>query len=155
MVLKVLVVEDDPNMCLILKKALIRIPGVEVVGEAVNGTEAVNLTERLEPDVIFMDVELPEKDGIEASREILDILPNVFLIYATGHPEYMSEAFEVYAFDYLLKPYKMERLTQTMTKIQQLMEKRQKSISKNWDISIHGSGSIQNKVAVRIERKLV
>lgn len=102
-----------------------------------------------------MDVELPEKDGIEASREILDILPNVFLIYATGHPEYMSEAFEVYAFDYLLKPYKMERLTQTMTKIQQLMEKRQKSISKNWDISIHGSGSIQNKVAVRIERKLV
>lgn len=154
-VLKVLVVEDDANMRLILKRALAGIQGVEVVGEAINGIEAVNLTARLEPDVIFMDVDLPEKDGIEASRGILDIIPDVFLIYATGHPEYMREAFEVYAFDYLLKPYKMERLVQTMTRIQQLVELREKSASKSRELSVMGSGSIKNKVAVRIERNLV
>lgn len=75
-----------------------------------------------------MDVELPEKDGIEASREILDIIPDVFLVYATGHLEYMPEAFEVYAFDYLVKPYKLDRLIATTIKIQELLAQRENRI---------------------------
>lgn len=58
-----------------------------------------------------------EKDKIEASREILDIIPDVILVYATGHLEYLPEAFEVYAFDYLVKPNKTNRYTATTNKI--------------------------------------
>ncbi|KJR44433.1 Autolysis response regulater LytR [Desulfosporosinus sp. I2] len=153
MLLKVLIVEDDTNMRLILKRALIGINEVQVVGEAENGTEAVDLANKLEPNVIIMDVELPGKNGFEASKEILDIIPDVFLIYATGHPDYMPEAFEVYAVDYLLKPYKMERLIQTITKIQKLVEMRQRSTLKNGK-QITEPICIQHKVAVRNERYL-
>lgn len=153
MVLKVLIVEDDANMRLILKRALLGIQDVEVVGEAESGTEAVSLANQLEPNVIIMDVELPGKDGIEASREILDIIPDVFLIYATGHPDYMTEAFEVYAFDYLLKPYKIERLNQTIIKIQKLLEKKQESTLKNGK-EISEPKGVPHKVAVKIEHNL-
>ena len=153
MELKVLIVEDDANMRLILKRALIGIQNVQVVGEAGSGTEAVSLANQLEPNVIIMDVELPGKDGVETSKEILDIIPDVFLIYATGHPEYMPEAFEVYAFDYLLKPYKMERLIQTITKIQKLVEIRQKCKLKS-EKETAATVCIQHKVAVRIEHNL-
>jgi two-component system LytT family response regulator len=153
MVLKVLIVEDDANMRLILKRALLGIQNVEVVGEAESGIEAVRLTSDLEPHVIIMDVDLPGKDGIEASKEILDIIPDVILIYATGHPEYMAEAFEVYAFDYLVKPYKIERLIQTISKIRNLMEKKQESISAIERIPRDTTG-IKNKIAVRIDRNL-
>ncbi len=154
MVLRVLVVEDDANMRLILKRALIDIPNVEVVGEAVNGTEAVGLAVSLEPSVIIMDVDLPGKDGVEASREILNISPDVFLIYATGHLEYMAEAFEMYAFDYLVKPYRMERLTQTITRIQKLMESRRKDIQQSREKNTNPVG-IKNKIPVKIEGKLI
>lgn len=153
MVLKVLIVEDDANMCLILKRALLGIQNVEVVGEAGNGIEAVKLADNMEPDVIIMDVDLPGKDGVEASKEIMDIIPNVIFVYTTGHPEYMAEAFEVYAFDYLLKPYKMERLIQTLNKIHNLMWKRQEGVSGIKEIS-HEITEIKDKVGVRIDRNL-
>ncbi|WP_018210906.1 LytR/AlgR family response regulator transcription factor [Desulfitobacterium hafniense] len=153
MVLRVLIVEDDANMRLILKRALFGIPNVEVVGEAGNGTEAVGLAADLEPHVIIMDVDLPGKDGVEASREILNISPDVFLVYATGHPEYMAEAFEMYAFDYLVKPYRMERLTQTITRIQKLIESRENNIQQSREKAINPV-VIKNKVAVKIEGKL-
>lgn len=153
MVLRVFVVEDDANMRLILKRALFGIPNVEVVGEAENGTEAVGLAADLEPHVIIMDVDLPGKDGVEASKEILNINPDVFLIYATGHPEYMTEAFEMYAFDYLVKPYRMERLTQTITRIQKLLESREKGGQQSREKAINLVG-IKNKIAAKSEGKL-
>ncbi|MEM5816871.1 MAG: LytTR family DNA-binding domain-containing protein [Desulfitobacterium hafniense] len=149
MVLRVLIVEDDANMRLILKRALFGIPNVEVVGEAGNGTEAVGLAADLEPHVIIMDVDLPGKDGVEASREILNISPDVFLVYATGHPEYMAEAFEMYAFDYLVKPYRMERLTQTITRIQKLIESKGKGIQQSREEGSNSVG-IKNKIATKI-----
>ncbi|EHL07761.1 response regulator receiver domain protein [Desulfitobacterium hafniense DP7] len=153
MVLRVIVVEDDANMRLILKRALFGIPNVEVVGEAGNGAEAVGLAADLEPHVIIMDVDLPGKDGVEASREILNINPDVFLVYATGHPEYMAEAFEMYAFDYLVKPYRMERLIQTITRIEKLIEAKENSIQQCRKKDINSVG-IKNKVAVKVEGKL-
>lgn len=125
----------------------------EVVGEAKNGIEAVSLANDLDPNVIIMDVDLPGKDGVEASKEILDIIPDVFLIFATGHPEYMAEAFEVYAFDYLLKPYKLDRLIYTIMKIQKLIEKRNVSTLKSEKMLSYSIG-IKNKVAVRSDRNL-
>ena len=105
-------------MRLILSKALQSIPDVQIVGEAGTGTQAVEKMVELEPDVVFMDIDLPEKDGITTAKEILDINPDIFLIFATGYSQYMPEAFELYAFDYLMKPFQIERIRETIRKIQ-------------------------------------
>jgi len=136
-------------MSLILKKTINSISGVQIVGEAKNGNDAINLTVELEPDVIFMDIDLPEKDGIQAAKEILDIQPDVFLIYATGYSEYMPEAFEMYAFDYLIKPYKLERIEQNIEKIRELIAVRERAVSRQNSIAF--SGDISKKVGIKIE----
>jgi len=64
-----------------------------------------------------MDVAMPEKDGLEAAREICDFSPQTMIIFATAHEDYTHEAFVVYAFDYLIKPYKIDWIRKTMERI--------------------------------------
>ncbi len=115
--LKVIVVDDEKNMRFILKKALSKFPKVEVIGEAANGKDALDLVETLKPDGVFMDVEMPNMDGIEAAKLMLDIKPKIMLIFITAHQQYMPQAFELYAFDYMVKPFKLERLKQTLKRM--------------------------------------
>jgi len=115
--LKVIVVDDEKNMRFILKKALSKFPKVEVIGEAANGKDALDLVETLKPDGVFMDVEMPNMDGIEAAKLMLDIQPKIMLIFITAHQQYMPQAFELYAFDYMVKPFKLERLKQTLKRM--------------------------------------
>lgn len=118
MSLNVIIVDDDKNMRFILKKALSKIIYIEIIGEASNGKEAIDLFERLKPDGVFMDVEMPNMDGIEAAKLMLDIQPKVMLVFITAHQQYMPQAFELYAFDYMVKPFKLERLKETVKRMQ-------------------------------------
>lgn len=115
--ISVLICDDDPGMRLILRKKIQATDGFFVVGEAVTGDEAMALFDKLNPQVVFLDVDMPEKNGVECARLIQDKNPACVLIFATGHEEYMGEAFEVYAFDYLVKPFKLDRLEQTLSRI--------------------------------------
>lgn len=115
--LKVIVVDDEESMRFILKKALSRFPNVSIIGETSNGKDAVNLVEKLKPDGVFMDVEMPNMDGIEAAKLMLDIQPKIMLIFITAYQQYMPQAFELYAFDYIVKPFKLERLNQTVKRM--------------------------------------
>lgn len=115
--ISVLIADDDPGMRLILRKKIQSTPGFCVIGEAAGGQEAMALFEKCAPQVVFLDVDMPEKTGVECARLIQDQNPGCILIFATGHEEYMSEAFEVYAFDYLVKPFKLDRLEQTLQRI--------------------------------------
>lgn len=121
--LSVLLADDDPGMRLILRKKIQATDGFFVAGEAVTGDEAMALYDKLHPQVVFLDVDMPGKTGIECARLIQDQNPACILIFATGHEEYMSEAFEVYAFDYLVKPFKMDRLEQTLQRISDRLRK--------------------------------
>ena len=114
---KVLITDDEKAVRTILKKSIERIHGYEVVGEAENGNEALRLVESLKPDIVFLDVEMPAMGGIECAKRIADINPKIYIIFATAHQEYMPEAFEVYAFDYLVKPFKIERLRKTLERV--------------------------------------
>ncbi len=114
---KVLIVDDDSGMRLILRKMLEQTAGFVLAGEAENGQEAVGMAVSCHPDVIFMDAEMPVMNGIDAAKKIFDILPKTIFIFATAHEEYMSDAFELYAFDYLLKPFKINRVKQTLNRI--------------------------------------
>lgn len=115
--MRVIVVDDEDNMRFVLKKALSKISNIEVLGEASNGVEAVDLFEKVKPDGVFMDVEMPDMDGIEAAKLMLDIQPKAMLVFITAHQQYMPQAFELYAFDYMVKPFKLERLKQTIERM--------------------------------------
>ena len=120
MELKVLIIDDDEGMRLILKKIISKTQGFKLVGEAESGEIGINLVETLSPHIIFLDVEMPGMDGVMCAKKIIDIAPKTFIIFATAHEEYMSEAFQLYAFDYLVKPFKIERVMQTLDRIKTL-----------------------------------
>ncbi|MGI6150985.1 MAG: LytR/AlgR family response regulator transcription factor [Christensenellales bacterium] len=124
--LNVMIADDNDGMRLVLRKAIEK-AGHKVMAEAKNGGEAVQKAEATRPDVIFMDIEMPDMDGVEAARRIQDIDPRIFLIFATAHEEYRKEAFEVYAFDYLVKPFEVKRVTETLERIENLRSGRMES----------------------------
>lgn len=118
MALKVLIADDDAGMRLVLRKLIESMEGFEFAGEAAGGTEAVRLCADLQPDIVFIDVKMPVLSGDEAAKKIYAMYPDTIIIFVSAYSEYMPQAFEVYAFDYLLKPFKTDRVRQTLRKIQ-------------------------------------
>lgn len=127
MQLKVLIADDEKEMRSLLKKAVEKVEGFEAAYEAENGERAIDIIESSHPHVVFLDVEMPGMDGVECAKKILQINPDTIIIFATGHNEYMSEAFELYAFDYLTKPFKIERLFTTLERIKKINLKPQEN----------------------------
>ena len=121
---KVLIADDDPGMRLVLRKIVEQTEGFSIAGEACDGMEAVEIAASIKPDVVFLDVEMPRLNGVDAAREINRTVPGAALIIATAHAQYMPEAFEVYAADYLVKPFKVDRVRQTLNKLRQNFEKQ-------------------------------
>lgn len=112
--LRVMIADDDNGMRNILRRMIEKTEGFSLVAEAENGQEALQLAERYHPQVVFLDVEMPGASGVECARIIQDFDPATIIIFATAHEGYMGDAFELYAFDYLLKPFKLERVTRTL-----------------------------------------
>ena len=112
--IRVLIADDNEAMRLIERKMIEKVEGFDLVGEARDGLECIQLVEALHPQIVFLDVEMPGKTGVEAARVIQDMDPTIILIFATAHDQYMGDAFEVYAFDYLVKPFKVSRVIQTL-----------------------------------------
>ena len=119
--LRVLLCDDEPGMRLILRKLVERAEGFEIVGEAEDGEEGLRLFEEKRPDVVFLDVDMPRLNGVETAKRIQDMDPRAALIFATAYEGYRDEAFEVYAFDYLVKPFKNERVLATLERIRGLL----------------------------------
>ena len=119
--LRVLIADDDSGMRMILRRLIEKAESFTLAGEAVDGKQAIELAETLRPDVVFLDVEMPEMTGVECARVIQDMNPAILLIFATAHEGYMGDAFEVYAFDYLVKPFKVERVMQTLERARNLL----------------------------------
>jgi len=117
MTLSVLIVDDDVGMRTVLRKIIDSMEEVECKGEAADGAEGVRLSLELKPDIVFMDVDMPVMNGIQAAGKILDEFPNTCLIFCTAHSTYMPNAFELYAADYLIKPFKTDRVRQTIRRI--------------------------------------
>ncbi len=136
--LKVLVADDDDGMRLVIKRLLEKTEGFELCGEAKNGRDALALFERERPQVVFLDVEMPEMDGVECARQIFDTDPRVTILFATAHEHYMKEAFEVYAFDYLVKPFRVERVKETLAKVLARFLQRDAAVRKNEEVTPRG-----------------
>ncbi len=118
--IKVLLVEDEPGIRLLLTKIIEKNNDFKVVGECDCITDAITLFTKLKPEVVFLDIEIRGSSGIDCAKIIADLEPKTKVIFATAHAEYMSNAFEVYAFDYLVKPFNVERVSHTLERIRAL-----------------------------------
>jgi two-component system, LytTR family, response regulator len=108
--LRALLVDDEQLARDELSYLLGQVGGIEVVGQAVNGVEALTTIERLQPDVVFLDVQMPGLTGFEVARRMLDKQSVSHIIFVTAFDQHAIEAFEVNAVDYLLKPVDPNRL---------------------------------------------
>ena len=115
--IKILIADDDAGMRLVMRRLVERAEGYALAGEAEDGRRLIELYDALRPEVVLMDVEMPGMTGIECARAIQDRDPRTVLVFATAHEEYMASAFEVYAFDYLVKPFRVERAMKTLARI--------------------------------------
>jgi two-component system, LytTR family, response regulator len=116
-VFKALVIDDEPAARRLMKNLLEEYRGtIEVIGEAGNGREAIEKTEELKPDLIFLDIQMPDLTGFEVIERLTN-KPNI--IFTTAYEQYAIKAFETFSIDYLLKPIKEERLQQSIEKLKQ------------------------------------
>jgi two-component system response regulator LytT len=103
-------------------------PDIEVIGAARHGLEALDLIQKLEPDLVFLDVQMPGLDGLGVVRKLREKnieLPHI--IFATAFDQYAVEAFHLEAMDYLLKPIEKERLAETIERARRSIQERQKA----------------------------
>lgn len=114
--LKVVLIDDERLARSELKRLLQEFSDVEVIGEAANATEGIEKIESLNPDLVFLDIQMPGKTGFEMLAD-LEKAPHV--IFVTAYDEYAIKAFEVNALDYLLKPVEPKRLADAILKVKQ------------------------------------
>lgn len=115
---KVLIVDDAAFMRMMIKDILQK-NGFEVVGEATNGLEAIDLYNRTQPDVVTMDITMPEMDGIEAVTKIKAADPNakVIMCSAMGQQSMVMDAIKAGAKDFIVKPFQADRVLEAIKKV--------------------------------------
>jgi len=123
MKIRALIVDDELPARELIAALLRDEPDVEIVGECANGRAAVAAIERLAPDLIFLDVQMPSLDGFGVLAELpVERLPLV--VFVTAFDKHAVRAFEVHAFDYLLKPFEYDRLRQSVQRARAQLAQR-------------------------------
>ncbi len=115
--LRCLVVDDEMPAREELKYILSGIENIKIVGEASHGIEALELINQLNPDLVFLDIEMPKMSGIDVVRRLLDKEYKPKIIFVTAYDKFAVDAFEVNAIDYLLKPIKEDRLQKALKRV--------------------------------------
>jgi two-component system LytT family response regulator len=120
---RVLIVDDEAPARRKLRSHLARAPGVEVIGEAGDGLDAVEAIRAHEPELVFLDIQMPGLTGFEVIEQIgCEEMPAV--VFVTAYDEFALEAFEVEAVDYLLKPFGEARFTRALERARKRLETR-------------------------------
>ncbi|WP_035769753.1 LytR/AlgR family response regulator transcription factor [Butyrivibrio sp. NC2002] len=119
--IRVMIVEDEQKIRDILKKMIEKTSDCEVVSSCGNFAAAISDFIKFRPDVVFMDIDLSGESGLDCAKAITEVDPKVKIVFATAHSEYMANAFEIYAFDYLVKPFDLERIGKTLSRMKSMM----------------------------------
>jgi two-component system LytT family response regulator len=121
--IRTLVVDDEPVARARVLSLLRDESDIEVVGECSTGPQAVSVIEATAPDLVFLDVQMPQMDGFALARSLGNDMPAV--VFVTAYDEYALAAFEIHALDYLLKPFSAERFRSALTHARQHLARRQ------------------------------
>ena len=116
-----IIVDDERPARIELRQLLDRFPSIRIVGEAVNAAEAGELIQRLQPDLVFLDIEMPEMNGFDLLASLPPPHPHV--VFTTAYNAYAVKAFEVNALDYLLKPINPRRLGEAVERVERCFSK--------------------------------
>jgi two-component system, LytTR family, response regulator len=123
--LRVFVTDDEAPARRKLLRFLSEEPGVVVAGEACNGPDTITAIRDTQPDLLFLDIQMPGMDGFEVVDALGDMVPRI--IFVTAHDEYALRALEIHAFDYLLKPFDQPRFSRVLADARRDAEKRRPS----------------------------
>jgi two-component system, LytTR family, response regulator len=137
--LRVIVVDDEQLAREELCYQLDQVGDIDIVGQAGNGVEALSTVERLLPDLVFLDVQMPGLSGFEVARRLLERASSPELVFVTAFDQHAIEAFEVNAVDYLLKPVEVGRLGQALEKAR-------------WRLAAHRTNSTAPSVNDQLEK---
>ena len=115
---KILIVDDASLMRTIIKDVIVK-RGFEIVGEAKDGYEAVEMFRMYSPDLVFLDITMPGLNGIEALRQIMEINPRakVIMCSALGQKQLVAEAIQIGASDFIVKPFKADRVLEAIQRV--------------------------------------
>jgi len=146
---RILLVDDEKLARVRLRELVNQIGGHIIVGEAENGSDAIEKTMNLKPNLLLMDIRMPVMDGLEAAMHLMSLEMPPAVIFTTAYDQHALEAFEVNAVDYLLKPIRKERLAAALSKARRVTRRQLLEIHRNQDdsasrthISIQLRGSI-------------
>jgi two-component system, LytTR family, response regulator len=117
--IKVLIADDEAPARERMKRLLGRFPEIHVIGEASNGIETLKQAQQMKPDVVFLDIEMPELDGLSVAQALGPDGP--IAIFVTAYDDHALRAFEICAMDYLVKPVSDARLEMTVARIKRLL----------------------------------
>jgi len=154
-VYKTLIIDDEPPARKRLLKLVDNFPETfEIMGLAENGLEAKEMIETLKPDLIFLDIEMPELNGFEVLEQLTSI---PIVIFCTAYDQYSLKAFETNSIDYLLKPVRLERLQHTVNKLKLFSENSssQNILKMLEELSFQKKEKQMTSITVKKEDKLV
>ena len=115
--MRVLVADDEPLARQRLRDLLAELGGFEVIGEAANGREAIEMADALAPDVVLLDIAMPVLDGLEAARHLSTFATPPAVVFCTAFDAHALAAFDARAVDYLVKPIRPERLAEALERV--------------------------------------
>lgn len=120
--MRVLIADDERPARDELNYLLKQIEKIEVVGEAASGEEVLAQVKGLNPDVLFLDIQMPDASGIDIARQLIEEKIHPVVVFVTAYDQYAVEAFEINAIDYVLKPIHEERLAETISRLKKRLE---------------------------------
>jgi len=115
--MKVMMIDDERIALNYLERQLSALPAVSIVGAYMNPLLALEAVSSHNPDAVFIDIDLPEMNGIELAERLLEIIPSLQIVFVTAYNEFAVRAFEISAIDYIMKPYETGRLQKTVQRI--------------------------------------
>jgi len=142
----VLIVDDEAPARAILHELLSAEKGVRILAECANGFEAVKAATDLHPDIAFLDIEMPKLDGFEV-LELLD--PRIAVVFVTAYDSYALRAFEVHAVDYVLKPFRAERLRDALARARERIGRKERTDPHELARTARPTGQYLKRVVVR------
>ncbi|MGM0751943.1 MAG: LytR/AlgR family response regulator transcription factor [Bacillota bacterium] len=120
--MKVAIIDDEPYSREEMKHLLSGYSWVEIVGEASSAEKGLEIILTKEPDVLFLDIEMPGMSGVDLAEALQKMKHKPEIVFATAYPDYALKAFRVEAVDYLLKPFEEEQIAQTMERLKNLLK---------------------------------
>jgi len=149
--MKVLIVDDESLARELVRNYLKEISDIEIAGECSNGFEALKAVQDLQPDLLFLDIQMPKINGFEL-LEVLDPRPEI--IFCTAYDQYAIKAFEMNAIDYLLKPFSRERLLKAVEKAKERIGAPSRSSIEKLQQDIDDSPRLLERIVTRLGTKV-